>query len=87
VALAWAEVGRGLISLLLGGRALLLQHKQSFGARFLIVCIKCGYEVLVRDSSCCELFRKLSLNLIRVSMSNWRLVEHKGSAASCFYEQ
>jgi hypothetical protein len=53
VALAWAEVGRGLLSSHLGSRAHLLQHWQSFGARFLIVCVKDGYEVLVRDSLGC----------------------------------
>jgi hypothetical protein len=53
MALAWAEVGRGLLSLLLESRALPLQLRQSLGAHFLIVCIEYGYEVLVRDSSCC----------------------------------
>jgi hypothetical protein len=53
VALAWAEVGRGWFFLFLGSRALLLQFRQSLGARFLIVGVEYGYEVLVRDSSCC----------------------------------
>jgi hypothetical protein len=35
---------------LLGSRALLFQHWQSLRARFLIVCVDYGYEVLVRDS-------------------------------------
>jgi hypothetical protein len=37
----------------LGSRALPLQHRQSLGGRFLIVCVKYGYEVLVRDSLYC----------------------------------
>jgi hypothetical protein len=53
VALAWAEVGRGLFFPFLGSRALLLQHGQSLGARFLIVCVKYGYEVLRRNRWCC----------------------------------
>jgi hypothetical protein len=53
VALVWAEVGRGLLFPFLGSRALLLQHGQSLGARFLIVCMEDGYEVLVRNSLCC----------------------------------
>jgi hypothetical protein len=36
-----------------GSRVLPLQLRQSLGARFLIVCVEYGYEVLVRDSSCC----------------------------------
>jgi hypothetical protein len=50
MALAWAEVGRGLLFLFVGNQALLLQHWQSLGARFFIVYVKDGYEVLVRDS-------------------------------------
>jgi hypothetical protein len=53
VALAWAEVGRGLLFPFLRSPALLLQHGQSLGARFLIVCMADGYEVLGRDSLCC----------------------------------
>jgi hypothetical protein len=53
VALAWAEVGRGLLFPFLGSRALLFQHWQSFGAHFLIVCVADGYDVLVRDSLGC----------------------------------
>jgi hypothetical protein len=52
VALAWVEVGLGLLFPFLGSRALLLQHGQSLGARFLIVYVEDGYEVLVRDSLC-----------------------------------
>jgi hypothetical protein len=37
----------------LGSRALLLQHWQSLGGRFLIVCVADGYEFLVRDSLGC----------------------------------
>jgi hypothetical protein len=50
VALAWVEVGLGLLFPFLESRALLLQHWQSLGARFLIVYVADGYEVLVRDS-------------------------------------
>jgi hypothetical protein len=53
VALVWAEVGRGLFFPFLGSRALLLQHWQSLGAGFFIVCVEDGYEVLERDSLCC----------------------------------
>jgi hypothetical protein len=53
VALAWAEVGRGLLFPFLGSRALLLQHWQSLGAYFLIVCVEYGYEVLVRNNLYC----------------------------------
>jgi hypothetical protein len=53
VALAWAEVGRGLLFPFLGSRALLLQHWQSLGVRFRIVCVADSYEVLVRDSLGC----------------------------------
>jgi hypothetical protein len=53
VALAWTEVGRGLLFPFLGSRALLFQHGQSLGARFRIVCVADGYEVLVKDSLGC----------------------------------
>jgi hypothetical protein len=53
VALAWAEVGRGLLFPFLGSRALLLQHGQSLGARFIIGGMTNGYEVLRRDSLYC----------------------------------
>jgi hypothetical protein len=53
VALAWAEVGREWLFPFLGNRVLLLQHWQSLGGCFLIVCMEFGYEVLVRDSLCC----------------------------------
>jgi hypothetical protein len=53
VALVWAEVGRGLLFPFFGSRALLLQHGQSFGTRFLMVCIEDDYEVLMRDSLYC----------------------------------
>jgi hypothetical protein len=52
VALAWVEVGLGLLFPFLGSRALLLQHGQSLRARFFIVCVEDGYEVLVKDSLC-----------------------------------
>jgi hypothetical protein len=87
VVLAWAEVGRRLLPLLWKVRLFSPQHRQSFGTRFLIVCMEYSYEVLVRDNSYYKLFRKLSLNLIGVSMSDWRFVEHKGSVVSCFREQ
>jgi hypothetical protein len=50
VALAWVEVGLGLLFPFLGSRALLLQRGQSLRACFFIVCVVDGYEVLVRDS-------------------------------------
>jgi hypothetical protein len=84
VALAWVEVGLGLLFSFLGSRALFLQDWQSLRARFLIVCGADGYEVLGRDSWCCELFRMLSLGPIGVCMSDWRLVEHKGVCCLMF---
>jgi hypothetical protein len=84
VALAWTEVGRRLLLLLWKVGLFSLQHRQSFRARFLIICVEYGYEVLVRDSSCCKFFRKLSLNLTGVSMNDWRLVEHKGVCCLMF---
>jgi hypothetical protein len=84
VALAWVEVGRRLLPLLWKVGLFSPKHRQSLGARFLIVCVEYGYEVLVRDSLCCELFRKLSFNLIGVSMSEWRLVEYKGVCCLMF---
>jgi hypothetical protein len=50
--LSMVEVGLGLLFPFLGSQALLLQHGQSLGARFLIVCVEDGYEVLVKDSLC-----------------------------------
>jgi hypothetical protein len=84
VALAWVEVGLRLLFPFLGSRALLLLHGQSLGARFRIVCVEDGYEVLVRDSLCGELFKMLSLGPIGVCMSDWRLVEHKGVCCLMF---
>jgi hypothetical protein len=75
-------VGRGLLFLFFGSRALPFQFRQSLVAHFLIVCMEYGYEVFVRDSSYCLLFIILSLGLIGICISDWRLVEHKGTAAS-----
>ena len=84
MALAWAEVGRGLLFPFLGSRALPLQPWQSLGARFLSVCWEDEDEVLVRDSLCCKLFRMLSLGPMGASMSDWRLVEHQGVCCLVF---
>ena len=73
-----------MLFFLLGSRALPFQLGQSLEARFLIVCREFGDEVLEGDSLCCELFRMLSLDPIGVSMSVWRLVEHKGVCCLMF---
>jgi hypothetical protein len=53
VALAWVEVGRGLLPLFWEIRFFLPHDKQSLKASFLIVYLACGYEILVGGNSCC----------------------------------
>jgi hypothetical protein len=69
--------GPWLVFFFLGTRAITPEHWQSLGGSFHRVYCVCGFEILVGDSFCCNLFRKLSLVPRRVSMSGWRLVEHK----------
>jgi hypothetical protein len=62
---------------LMGTRVLSPQHKQSFGVSFLIVYFAYSFEILRHDSSRCNLFKKLSLIPMRVSISEWLFVEHR----------
>jgi hypothetical protein len=66
-----------LASLPLETQALFPQYRQSLEGSFLKVYLICGFEILVYSSPHCKLFRKLSLDPRRFSMSKWHLIEHK----------
>jgi hypothetical protein len=87
VALAWTDVGRGLLPLIWETRALSPQYRQSLLGVFLIFGFSSHVEILKSGPPCCKSFGKPSLTSRGIIISRWRIVEIKESIVLCFYEQ